>query len=139
MTDEKNIFEKIQFDSRLAALQYGASSESLVCDYLQKDGYEILEKNYRTRFGEVDLIVKKQSTLVFVEVRARNTKEGEFDPIQMLSSYKLQRVIRASRIYLAKNLREVNAGCENEFQEIRFDFISVLGKRVSSHIKGWQV
>ena len=49
----------------------GAYYENLVAEYLKTQGYEILEKNYRCRIGEIDLIAKEGETLVFVEVKYR--------------------------------------------------------------------
>ena len=56
----------------------GAYYENLVAEYLKTQGYEILEKNYRCRIGEIDLIAKEGETLVFVEVKyRRNDKMGD--------------------------------------------------------------
>ena len=49
----------------------GAYYENLVAEYLKTQGYEILEKNYRCRIGEIDPIAKEGETLVFVEVKYR--------------------------------------------------------------------
>ena len=51
----------------------GAWGETLACDYLSKKGYELLEKNYHTRFGEIDLIMKTSDQLVAVEVKTRKS------------------------------------------------------------------
>ena len=53
--------------------QYGRKKEALAARYLEKRGYRILEKNYRTKHGEVDIIAKDKDTIVFVEVKARQT------------------------------------------------------------------
>ena len=52
----------------------GAWGESFALDYLVKKGYELIEKNYHTRYGEIDLIMKKDVQLVAVEVKTRNSK-----------------------------------------------------------------
>lgn len=51
----------------------GAWGETLACDYLSKKGYELLEKNYHTRYGEIDLIMKNGKQLVAVEVKTRKS------------------------------------------------------------------
>jgi len=51
----------------------GAWGESFALDYLVKKGYEFIEKNYHTRFGEIDLIMRKDSQLVAVEVKTRKS------------------------------------------------------------------
>ncbi len=52
---------------------YGRASEDRAARYLQSKGYKILDRNYRCRMGEVDLIAEEGETLVFVEVKARRT------------------------------------------------------------------
>ncbi|MDP2741753.1 MAG: YraN family protein [bacterium] len=54
--------------------EVGKIGEGLAKEFLEKQGYEIIEQNYRTKYAEIDLIVKKGKDLVFVEVR---TKIGE--------------------------------------------------------------
>ena len=49
----------------------GISGENLACDELRHRGYAILERRYRTRFGEIDIIAREGKTIVFVEVKAR--------------------------------------------------------------------
>ena len=51
----------------------GRAGESTAEEYLAVRGYDILEKNYRNRFGEIDIIAKDGETLVFIEVKTRNT------------------------------------------------------------------
>ncbi len=51
----------------------GAWGESFALDYLVKKGYEFIEKNYHTRFGEIDLIMRKDGQLVAVEVKTRKS------------------------------------------------------------------
>jgi putative endonuclease len=53
--------------------QFGKESESLAVRHLKKNGYRILEQNYRNKLGEIDIIAKEKGVLVFIEVKARNT------------------------------------------------------------------
>lgn len=53
--------------------KFGRESESIVVKQLKKQGYKILEQNYRTQLGEIDIIAKDKKTLVFVEVKARRS------------------------------------------------------------------
>jgi putative endonuclease len=53
--------------------QFGKESESLAVRHLKKNGYKILEQNYRNKLGEIDIIAKEKGVLVFVEVKARKT------------------------------------------------------------------
>ncbi len=54
---------------------FGAKAEKQAVAFLKKNGYKIIEKNYRTKLGEIDIIAKERDTLVFVEVKARKTKD----------------------------------------------------------------
>lgn len=60
----------------MAHLDDGARAEQLAADYLQRRGLILLERNYRCRAGEIDLILRDGATLVFAEVRLR--KNGAF-------------------------------------------------------------
>ena len=62
----------------------GAYYENLVAEYLKTQGYEILEKNYRCRIGEIDLIAKEGETLVFVEVKYRRNERWEIPKRQSI-------------------------------------------------------
>ncbi len=52
----------------------GALGEKIACEFLGKNGYDIVEKNYRCPDGEVDIIAKQEDTLVFVEVRTKKSR-----------------------------------------------------------------
>lgn len=60
----------------MAHLEDGARAEQLAADYLQRHGLKLVERNYRCRAGEIDLILRDGATLVFAEVRLR--KNGTF-------------------------------------------------------------
>jgi len=84
----------------------GKIGEDLARQYLEKEGYKILEQNYKTKYAEIDLIVEKPSkflkpsTLVFVEVR---TKVGEQwgSPEDTINRAKLWKVLQNSKSYSA--------------------------------------
>jgi len=86
----------------------GKIGEELAKKYLEKEGYKILEQNYRTKFAEIDLVAEKpsgffgKSTLVFVEVR---TKIGEQfgSPEDTLNKAKLWKVLQNAKSYTAFN------------------------------------
>ena len=60
----------------------GGPDESLAADFLERQGLKILERNYRCRFGEIDLVAASDAVLVFVEVRARRSDELYFEGIE---------------------------------------------------------
>lgn len=86
----------------------GNKGEDLATDYLLKKGYRIIERNFRTRFGEIDIICYDKKTLVFVEVK---TKIGhDFgEPEEMVNKRKLSQVKRMGEVYLQD--RMIDASC----------------------------
>ncbi len=94
----------------------GYFGESLAAKYLKEKGYEILELNYYTPFGEIDLITKKENYIVFVEVKLR--KDETFgNVLEQISKGKQKRIIQSAEYYL--NDKELTMDC-------RFDYISLL-------------
>ena len=57
----------------LARIESGKSGEKLAVSYLQGEGYKIIERNYRTKLGEIDIIADCKGCVCFVEVRAKNS------------------------------------------------------------------
>ena len=79
----------------------GAWGEAQTADYLRRNGYKILAANYRTRFGEIDLIAQKDGILAFVEVKTR--KFGvNVRPSEQVTPKKLERIRLAGLSYLAE-------------------------------------
>jgi putative endonuclease len=100
-------------DSRKAL---GRRGEDLACDYLEHNGFAIVERNYRTRRGEIDIIAHGENREVFVEVKTRRTSEfGE--PEEAVTDTKVRRIRGVASEYL----HEKKLGTD-----VRFDVISVL-------------
>lgn len=79
--------------------QIGKIGEAAAAEYLIKKGYEIVCRNFSTRFGEIDLICRDNDTIVFVEVKAKTG--GDFgSPEEMFTRYKKEKVKRMATIYL---------------------------------------
>jgi len=94
----------------------GRFAEDLSAWYFRLKGYEILARNWRTRFGEIDLIVKKGSRIVFVEVKARRHKAKGL-PEEALTPQKVRRLYRLAEAYLTQNPYPA--------ENFRFDLIAV--------------
>lgn len=94
--------------------EIGSLGENAAAEYLVKNGYKILERNYSIRGGEIDIIAKKDGCTVFAEVKTRkNTNYGR--PCEYVN-YEKQRRIKRTAVYY---LRTVDA-------PMRFDVIEVL-------------
>jgi putative endonuclease len=80
----------------------GISGENAACDELRRRGYAILERRYRTRFGEIDIVAREGKTIVFVEVKARLT--GDFGGAAAAVTRRKQRRIADMAVdYLARH------------------------------------
>ncbi len=81
-------------------LQIGRQGEKIANKYLQKNGYTIIAKNWRSkRWGEIDIIAEKGGYLVFIEVKTRTTKEFG-DPYSAVTYHKLRALKRAANYYI---------------------------------------
>ena len=83
-------------------IEFGKYSEDLATQSLTQQGYKILERNFRTPWGEIDIIAEEGDTLCFIEVKARNTRFEEF-PLEAVSRIKQRKLIRVAWGYLKKN------------------------------------
>ncbi len=79
----------------------GREAEKLALRYLLSKGFEPVRLNYRTQEGEIDLIVKKENLLVFVEVKA--TERADVDPSERVDEVKRRRLLAAAERFLAEN------------------------------------
>jgi len=83
-------------------IQQGKLAEDQACQYLQKQGLKLIEKNYRCRSGEIDLIMLDQKTLVFVEVRYR-AKNDYGSALDSVDQSKIQKLISTANHYVSKH------------------------------------
>lgn len=79
----------------------GKQGEDLAANYIKNKGYKIIDRNFRIRGGEIDIIAFDKLTLVFIEVKTRSSyKFGT--PAESITKSKLRFIERASKFYLAK-------------------------------------
>lgn len=80
----------------------GQFGEQIAADYLKNQGYEIISKNFRTRYGEIDIVVRDGRTLVFIEVKSRSSvKFGT--PEESITRDKQNKLRLMSAYFLSKN------------------------------------
>jgi putative endonuclease len=103
-------------------LRLGALGERLACRHLEALGYELLDRNFRTRHGEIDLVARDRRCLVFCEVKARVAQRpaGAFGPLRSVGLRKQRQVRRMALQWLADRDRPRGGG-----DGMRFDAIGV--------------
>ena len=100
----------------------GRAGEQKATKYLKKLGYKILEKNYTTHLGEIDIIVKDGETIVFVEVKTR--KDDLYGlPSQAVNYKKQEKYFAVATEYLVKN-KLTDAVC-------RFDVVEICQEKIN--------
>lgn len=104
---------------------YGRAGEAQAVHFLKKNKYKILETNFVTPFGELDIIAKQKNTFVFVEVKTRASKEFG-DPSQAVNFAKQKHIKNSANFYLDRN-RLYDA-------DIRFDIIEIVGEKTDFEI-----
>ncbi len=95
---------------------FGKKAEDLAVEYLQKNGYKILVRNFRFQKAEIDIIAEKANLIIVTEVKARST-DAFMLPQEAVTKTKIRLIVSAADHYLEKF---------NKNQEVRFDIISVL-------------
>lgn len=106
--------------------EIGAFGEEFTVKYLKKQGYKILERNFHSRFGEIDVIAVKKGVVAFVEVKTRG-ENAIYSPREAVDFYKQQKCVKTAQMYLVNNDVELQP---------RFDVSEiVLEKREDSKLK----
>jgi putative endonuclease len=94
----------------------GQRGEEIACKALEKEGYRILEKNFRCRQGEIDIIAEEKGVICFVEVKSRFSESFGL-PEEAVTGWKQKKLWTAAVIYLEKK--------KIKSQDMRFDVVSV--------------
>ena len=113
----------------LARQQLGILGEELAAGALQRRGYSILARRYRTECGEIDIVAQDGETLVFVEVKARETAEFG-TAAEAVTPWKQRRLARMARDYLTRE-RIDGPPC-------RFDVVAIMIDRPVADIEIFQ-
>ena len=100
-------------------IEAGRKAEEAVCAYLGERGVRVVERNFRARGGEIDIVARDGDALAFVEVRFRE-EEGHGLPEETVGPVKRRRIVAAARAYLATIPPE-------SWREARFDVAAVDG------------
>lgn len=97
----------------------GKNGEDMAVEYLLKNGYKVIERNFYCKTGEIDIIALKDEYLVFIEVKTRSSKQYG-NPSEAVTKSKLEHLYKTARYYVYKR------NLQDEF--IRFDVIEIYFK-----------
>ena len=100
----------------MSTVGIGNNGEDLACKFLKQQGYKILERNYRIRGGEIDIVARDNDFLVFIEVKTRYSHEYGL-PVESMTPWKIRYLLKAAKFYLQR----INWGDK----PYRLDFVSV--------------
>ncbi|MGH1541837.1 MAG: YraN family protein [Arenicella sp.] len=96
----------------------GQIAEKLALNFLEKRGLKLVQQNFHCRFGEIDIIMQDQQTLVFVEVKFRQSTDYGH-PLESITADKLTKLKKTASYYLMKNKLDAVA--------CRFDVLGLSG------------
>jgi putative endonuclease len=82
----------------MSKLETGRSGEEQAVEFLKKQGYKILETNFRSRFGEIDIIAVDRGTLCYIEVKTRSGQRFGL-PEEAVGYHKLQHLLKTAAVY----------------------------------------
>lgn len=80
----------------------GKQGEDICCTYLQENGYTIVERNFRCKQGEIDIIAKEKEEWVFIEVKTRTNDHYGY-PAEAVTKWKKEKLLKAVRYYMFCN------------------------------------
>lgn len=101
----------------------GADYEQQAAEFLQEQGYEILERNFRCRSGEIDLIAREGEYLCFIEVKYRAGSTCG-SPLDAVGGHKQRQILKVAKYYLMKKGMTMDTPC-------RFDVVAIEGKEIT--------
>ena len=104
----------------------GNKAEDKAANFLKKQGYKIIERNYTLPLGEVDIIAQKGKTIVFVEVKYRKNADDFGGPVAAVNKAKQKRIINAALSYIKTK--------KPAFDTLMFDIIAISGDKIE-HIQ----
>jgi len=91
--------------------EIGVIGETIAADYLKKNGYQILARNFKTKWGELDIVAQKNKVIIFVEVKTLHfaslvqgrPEKSDFAPEDEITFHKAQQLRKMAQIYLSAN------------------------------------
>src|SRR3989338_5172661 len=109
----------MELDRRTEKRRLGDIGENIACDFLNRRGFAIIERNYLKKWGELDIIVKKLNIIHFVEVKTVTHGTSEYRPEDNMHPWKLKRLSRAMQTYLLD--RKLNCDWQLDLVTVKID------------------
>lgn len=91
--------------SKFTTKQIGDKGEDYAVKYLKKNKYKIIERNYRKKYGEIDIIAENKEYIIFVEVKTRHSNSMT-QPVDAVDKRKQMRLIKTASAFLSENNTE---------------------------------
>lgn len=102
--------------------ELGFLAENIAARYLEEEGYEIVAKNYRKPWGEIDIIAKRGEAIIFVEVKANKQKfAGDFNPEVRVNDQKIHKIKRTAALFLERELGSTDVEWQIDIIAVTFD------------------
>ena len=117
---QKNFYKKL----------LGRAGELKAAEYLKKKGYKVLQTNYKTHLGEIDIIAEQQSEIVFVEVKTRTSEDFGL-PSEAVNAKKIEKYYKVATEYLVRT-KKTDSPC-------RFDVIEIENGQINHIINAFSV
>ncbi|MEW5692547.1 MAG: YraN family protein [Candidatus Hydrogenedentota bacterium] len=115
---------------KISTKDKGDRGELIAVEFFKNINYNIIKRNYKTPFGEIDIIAEDNDEIVFIEVKSSYDEERE-NPLYNITPKKLRHIFKAGQWYIKEYK------CNKNY---RFDFVSIIfqkdGKKKIEHIKG---
>jgi len=114
----------------VTTISIGATAEERAADALYRRGYQVIERNYRCKVGELDIVAREGPTLVFVEVRSRQS--GTFgSALDAVGWRKQAKVSRVAAYYISVR--------RPRFETARFDVVAITGEEIVVVKDAWRL
>ncbi|NET71614.1 MAG: YraN family protein [Sphaerospermopsis sp. SIO1G2] len=111
--------------SRQASYGRGLAAEHAATTYLRQHGYDIMQQRYKTPYGEIDVIARQDTCIVFVEVKARASQE---QAMASISPRQARRIMNAASLFMAEQEQVVAE------MDMRFDVITMDATGIIMHL-----
>ena len=109
-------------------LKLGRKGEEEAVKFIKKQGYRILQTNFKTKSGEIDIIAEDKKVVAFIEVKTRAT--GEYgSPLEAVNYHKRKKIALVANQFLTRH--------KVENRECRFDIVAILAR--SDDPKTWEI